>query len=131
MGNVSFVYTRGNLNVCRAYIKGFTVQAGVSNLTLAGHILSFDYTPAALHWDLLISDEFFPATSNVYSFDHVFDPAFCFSYASGVLFPTAINFGLMFVPDEGSFRLGTEPALPGDPAETVDLPAVSDYWLPI
>jgi hypothetical protein len=131
MGNVGFNYTHGNLNCCRAYIKGFTVQSGVTLLTLTGHLLKFEYTPAALRWELLISDEFFPATSNTYSFDHVFDAANCFSFASGSPFPTTINFGLMFIPDEGSFRLGTEPALPGDPAQHVELPAVANYWLPI
>jgi len=131
MGNVGFNYTRGNLNVCRAYIKGFTVQAGVTNLTLVGQLLHFEYTPAALAWDLVISDEFFPATSNVYSFDHVFNAAASFSYASGSPFGTIINFGLMYIPGEGSFRLGTEPSLSGDPLQSVDLAHVANYWLPI
>ena len=130
MGNVTLNYTGGNQNVVRAYIKGFTVQSGVTNLALSGQILSFDYSPALLHWDLRISDEFYPASSNVYSLDHVFDLPNCFSYVGGVLTPTSINFGLMYVPGEIAFRLGTLPGAAGDPSWQVDLPVLSDYWLP-
>lgn len=131
MGNVTLNYTRGNINVCRAYIKGFTVQSGVTDLAISMNVLFFKYPPLGLAWQMKISDEFLPASSNVYSLDHVFDLASSFSFVGTTPTPTSINFGLMFVPGEGSFRLGTEPSLPGDPAWKVDLNSVLNYWLPI
>jgi hypothetical protein len=131
MGNVGINYTHGNLWVCRAYVKGFTVQSGVTNLHWTGTVLDFEYTPAALKWELQLNLNFYAPTSNMYSLDHVFDLANSYSFVGIIPTPTTINFGLMFIPGEGSFRLGTEPSLPGDPAQHVELPLVPDYWLPI
>lgn len=118
------------MNVVRAYIKGFVVQPLVTNSSLSGKNWTFDYLPANVHWDMLVSDEFYPPTSNVYSLDRVFDLSGSFSYVSGSPVPTVLNFGLMFVPGEFDFRLGTSAGDAGDPAETVDLPTLDDYWLP-
>jgi len=131
VGNVTLNYTRGNQNICRAYIKGFTVQAGVTDLAIVGTVLEFKYVPANLRWGLQFNLNFYAPSSNVYSLDYVFDLANSYSFVGLIPTPTSINFGLMFVPGEGSFRLGTEPSLPGDPAWTVDLPALANYWLPI
>lgn len=131
MGNVTFNYDHPQRWMCRAYVKGFTVQVGVTNLHISTKLVTFDYVPAAAHWSLQISDEFWPATSNMYTLDHVFDEAHCFSTVGGITTPTFLNFGIMYCPGENSLRLGTLPGSPGDFNQRVDLPAVSGYWLPI
>lgn len=130
MGNVSMTYFPPKQWLNRAYIKGFVTQAGVTNSLLAGQHWTFDYPPALLHWDLYVSDEFFPATSNNYTVDHVIDLSQSWSYVLGVPTPTLIYFGLMYVPGEGLPRLGTGPGLDGDPAQRQDLAGVPGYWMP-
>lgn len=130
VGNVSLNFTRGNLWVNRAQIKGFTVQTGVTNLLLVGDVLRFDYAPASLHWELRIHPKFFPPSSNTYNFDYVFDLANSWSYVGTTPTPTTINFGLMFISGEGLPRLGTEPSLMGDTNQRADLAPLTGYWLP-
>jgi hypothetical protein len=131
MGNVTLSYTRGNQWVNRAWIKGFCNQVGVDHASLVGQVWHFEYTPASLKWDMVISDKFFPPTSNTYSLSFVFDLAASFSYVGVVPVPTTINFGLMQIAGEGSFRLGTEPTVMGDPPTAVDLVPLTNYWHPL
>lgn len=130
MGNVSLNYTRGNLWINRAQIKGFVTQSGVTNSVLVGDVWKFDYTPASLHWEMRVHPKFFPPSSNTYNYDFVFDLTNSWSYVGTTPTPTTINFGLMFVAGEGLPRLGPEPSLFGDPAQRVDLAPVVGYWLP-
>jgi len=112
-------------------VKGFCNQAGVGNASLVGNVWHFEYAPANLKWDMVISDRFFPPSSNTYSMSYIFDLSLSFSYVGAVPAPTTINFGLMFIDGEGSLRLGTEPSLLGDPATAVDLVPLAGYWLPL
>lgn len=112
-------------------IKGFVNQSGVGNASLVGDVWKFEYVPASLRWEMKIHPKFFPPTSNTYNFDYVFDLSNCFSYVGMTPVPTSINFGLMLIPDEQSWRLGTEPSLPGDPTTAVNLTPLAGYWLPI
>lgn len=131
MGNVSLSFTGGNQWINRGMIKGFCNQAGVDHASLVGNLWHFEYTPAAVKWDMIINPVFLPPTSNTYNFDFVFDLPSCFSYISGVPAPTFLNFGLMQINGEGSWRLGTFPGAPGDIATAVDLVPLSNYWFPL
>lgn len=130
MGNVSLIYLHGNQNVVRAYIRGFTGQTGVTDMRIIGAVWQFKYPPADLLWDMVISPEFFPASSNVYSLDRVFDLDSSFSFQVGIPTPTSIYFGIEYVDGEFWPRLGTFPGVLGDPTNKADLPALANYWLP-
>lgn len=130
MGNVSLIYTAGNLWVNRAAVKGFVNQTGVTNSHISGDVWVFEYTPAAVIWQMKIHPKFFPPTSNTYNFDYVFDLPNSFSYVGGVPTPTFLNFGLMYVQGEGLPRLGTLPGSFGDASQRADLAPLSGYWLP-
>lgn len=131
MGNVNLIYVPGIQNICRAYIKGFTVQPGVTNLALVGTVVLFEYPPANLRWQLQLNLNFYAPSSNYYTTDYVFDLANSYSFAGAIPTPTTIAWGLMFISGEGSFRMGPGAGTPGDPAWRADLPAVPNYWLPI
>jgi len=117
-------------NYVRSYIVGFNLPLTIVNTALAGNILSFDTNTLQHHWDLFVTDEFLPATSNVYSLDHIFDPDQSFHYFLGVPSPSFLNIRVGFVPGEFESRVWVASEFTRDPNQNADLTLPTGYWLP-
>jgi len=130
MGNVTLLYPEGIQNFPRTYIVGFVLPLTIINTTLAGGVLSFDTNTLQHHWDLPLTAEFAPASSNFYSLDYVFDLATCFHYFLGTPSPSTLNIGLRRLINEGEMRIQVALEFTPDPAQIADLPQISPYWRP-
>ncbi len=128
MGNVTIIYSEGIQWLNRAMVKGFCNQPIITNTSLVGDVWAFEYTPAALRWEMKIDARFLPPSSNTYSLDFVFDLPNCWSFVGGVHSPLSVAIALQFIPGEGSIRIGTQGGNSGDPLTAVNLAPLSGYW---
>lgn len=114
----------------RNYILGFTLHFD-GNLRWSGQDVQFDGPSASEFWSFRVSDEFYAASSNVYSVDHVFDADNCFHYLPNpVPSPAFVYIGLAYPADElcariGFYCLGTQLI-----SQRIDLPPVTTVWTP-
>jgi len=130
MGNVSWHTPTPVPNFTRNYIRGFGAGIGSSGLALASDRLQGFYLAPDYYFDLKIDARFFPASSNVYSLDYVFDASDSWFYAFGVLSTAVIYLGIVFDPNDFSFRVNVLDNVGFDATQVVDLPSPTGYWRP-
>lgn len=114
----------------RAYVRGLSLHDPCFNVSLISHRWEFD-TPGSEHWVIYVSDEFYPATSNHYSIDRVFDPGASFHYTLGVPTPAFVNVGICHISDNQDVYIGLNCLATQNPDLALALPPLSGYWRPL
>jgi len=130
MGNVSLIQPCGNQNVVRAYVWGVASPYTITNTRFTGQMVEFDGPGISESWQFLMTDEFFPASSNVYSIDHIFDPAECWHYLGGFASPALVYLGLGYATGVRELMVVFNCLVAADPGQIAALPQLSSYWLP-
>jgi hypothetical protein len=120
----------GNQNVVRAYVWGVAAPYTCFNTHLSGQDIVFE-GPAPLEaWTFRLTDEFFPASSNVYSVDHIFDADNCFHFFSALPSPALVYLGLGYATGVRELMVVFNCLVAADPGQIAELPQLSSYWLP-
>lgn len=125
----TFFYPSGIPNFPRSYMKGFVGSSGMINMVVSGQFLDFDYLSSFVHCHWKMNSFFYPATSNTYSLDYIFDGPASQTFVGGVLTPgnSAIVFHAMTT--QAAWRIQLLATLPVDESQFADLaPMGSGYW---
>lgn len=125
---LTLTYPRGNPWLPRAYIWGFIAGSWITSVSLAGQNLILSKPSLNLVYNLAIDSRFFPASSNTYSLDYVFDLSGCYATISGVPIDTGAEVLLDYDPETFSLVVRIFDGTPMLHSLTAELGHVPNYW---
>ena len=98
-------------------------------MVVSGGYIDFDYISPFIHCHWKIFDEFFPATSNVYSLDRVINGALSTTFVGGVPAPGISDIKFHPMLTQAGWRIRLLASLSPDETQFADLPLMgSGYW---
>lgn len=107
------------------------LYTGIETVTLAGQYLEFTTGGGHVLFRLKIADRFYPASSNSYSLDYVFDPTDMNAYIDGVPAAGTLALRVGVAAGHPDFWLKIDAGGSIDPSKRVEIPALSSYWRPL
>jgi len=130
VGDVTLLMPCGNQNINRAYVVGVTPPYTCFLTRWDDQDVVFEGPSLNELWRLRMTDEFYPASSNVYSIDHIFDADNCFHFLGIVHSPAFLYLGLNYATGQRELSVHLNCTTPGDPGQFIPLALPSPYWLP-
>lgn len=115
----------------RAYMSGFVGSAGTSNMIFAGNQLDFDYLAPVYHVRLIVTNRFFPPSSNRITLSYVFNWAASEVTQSGVPISAGVGIRFYAMTTEPTWRIQVLATLAVDETVRADLLPLANYWRPL